>query len=171
MTFYLSVLPIGTYLTRWSHRAQVHFQFSRGLCVQNVPRTVLVSHNLRRLQEGVRPIFSSSYRLGFNHSKGGVQIETEMLSNPSKPKHLRSNKLGSAWVWGPEYLSNIKTGIPSHIEIESIEPRPTLHSCVPSLAQIPHRDGTRLRPFSYLGLSYLRFRSLDFPQKQIRISI
>ena len=44
-------------------------------------------------------------------TKGGVEIETDTLSNRSKPKHLR-NKLGPAWAYGPEDRSNIETEIP-----------------------------------------------------------
>ena len=63
-------------------------------------------------------------RLGFNHQRwGSVQMKTETLSNRSKPKRLRNNKMG---VWGPEDRSHIKTKIPKHVEIESIQVRPTL---------------------------------------------
>ena len=58
-------------------------------------------------------------------TKGGVQIETQTLSNRPRPKRLR-NKLGPAWVWGHEDRSNVETQIPNQIKIESIEPRPTL---------------------------------------------
>ena len=53
-------------------------------------------------------------------------METEMLSNRSKPKRSRNDKLGPAWVLGPEDRSSIETEIPNHVETESIEPRPTL---------------------------------------------
>ena len=45
--------------------------------------------------------------------------------------HLRkrNEKLGQAWVLGPEDRRNIETQIPSHVEIESIELRPTLYVC------------------------------------------
>ena len=56
----------------------------------------------------------------------GVQIETETLPSRSKPKHLRSSKLGPAWALGPEDRNNIETELPNHVEFESIELRPTL---------------------------------------------
>ena len=58
--------------------------------------------------------------------KAGVQIETETLSNRSKLKRSRNKKLGPAWALGPEDRSDIETKTPNHVEIESIEPRPSL---------------------------------------------
>ena len=71
---------------------------------------------------------SFSSRLGFHHQRGGGQIETEALSNRSKPKRVGNNNLGPTWVLCPEDRSNVETEIPNHAEIESIEPRPTLSS-------------------------------------------
>ena len=59
-------------------------------------------------------------------AKGGeAEIQTEAF-NRSKPKRLRHDKLGPAWVLGPEYRSDIETKIPNHFEVESIEPRPAV---------------------------------------------
>ena len=38
----------------------------------------------------------------------------------------RVQAAGPAWALGPEDRSDVETKIPSHVEIESIEPRPTL---------------------------------------------
>ena len=57
---------------------------------------------------------------------GRVQVETEALSNPSETTTLCGDKLGPAWAVGPEDRSSIETEIPNHLEIKSIEPRPTL---------------------------------------------
>ena len=61
-------------------------------------------------------------RRGFNH-QGGVRIETETFQ--SKQKRVHNKKLGPAWVLSPEDRSDIEAGL-NHVEIESIEPRPTL---------------------------------------------
>ena len=67
-----------------------------------------------------------STQAGLQITKGGGQIETEASSNRSKPKRLRNMRLGPAWVLGLEDQRNIETKIPSHVEIEAIELRPTL---------------------------------------------
>ena len=68
------------------------------------------------------------FQAGLQSPKRVVQIENEMLSNRSEPKGLRYNKLGPARVLGPEDRSNIESKTSNHVEIESIEPRPTLVS-------------------------------------------
>ena len=67
-------------------------------------------------------------------TEGDDSVETKTLSNRSEPKRLRNKKLGPAWVLSPEDRSNIETKIPNHVEIESIEPRPTL-KCLNMLAR------------------------------------
>ena len=64
-------------------------------------------------------------KLGLNRQRG-VQIETETLSNRAKPQRLRNKKLGAAQMLGPEDRSTIETRVPSHVQVEPIEPRPTL---------------------------------------------
>ena len=70
--------------------------------------------------------FTTAQQAELQSPKRGFQIETEASSNRSKTKRLRNNQLGPAWASGPEDRSNIETKIPIHVEIESIEPRPTL---------------------------------------------
>ena len=67
-----------------------------------------------------------AYQVGLRSPKGVVQLETETLTNRSKPKSLPNAKIGPAWALGPDDRSNIETEIPSRVEIESMEPRPTL---------------------------------------------
>ena len=38
------------------------------------------------------------------------------LSNRSEPTSLRNNKLGPAWIWGPQDRSNIETETPKDTE-------------------------------------------------------
>ena len=63
-------------------------------------------------------------RLGFDHQKGG-QIETETLSNRSKPKRSLDKKPGPKWDSSPEDRNSIEAEMPNRVEVESIEPRPT----------------------------------------------
>ena len=59
-------------------------------------------------------------------AKGGVHIDADTLSQRSKPKRSRSRKLGPAWVLGPEDRSDLEANMPKRVEIESIEPSPSL---------------------------------------------
>ena len=64
-------------------------------------------------------------------AKGGVSDRNRNVIEPIEAETLtrRRRKVqaaGPAWALGPEDRSNAETKIQSHVEVESIEPRPAL---------------------------------------------
>ena len=78
------------------------------------------------LRGGGRAGWASITKVGGSDRNRNViePIETKTFTQTRR----RVQAAGPAWVWGPEDRSNIETEIPNHVEIESIEPRPTLQS-------------------------------------------
>ena len=75
------------------------------------------------MSPGARPEAPSSHL-----AKDAVEsyLAARGIHGRASTKRLRDDKLGPAWVLGPEDRSNIETKTPRHVEIESNEPRPTL---------------------------------------------
>ena len=98
---------------QYSSRGALHFRGRKIYILRQLP---FGSAQRRTLEEKLRARALAVHQAGLQSPKG------EFVS---KPKRLCDNKLGPAWVLGPEDRSNVETEIPNHVEIESIEPRPT----------------------------------------------
>ena len=55
---------------------------------------------------------------------GGSDSNRNHIEPIESPKRSRNKKPGQARVWGPDDRGNVESEMPSHGQVESIEPRP-----------------------------------------------